>query len=176
MKNILDRGKIFTVLSFLPLAVFLRVASYYGHTERAWALAFYSGAAAVSCVMLFLRTRRMPSRDLLMAFVLLFFSGSLAFLMEFRPMLDLYGRFKGSVFLACYLLVRAIFYFFPRTLSGFAYDPYPRSPGLAAGLLTGAFVWSLFNSNVIVSTVAPVTLILLLLSPLERGPAGEGHG
>ena len=174
MKKIFTRRRILTAISLLPLAVFLKVARHYGGTEDAWRRAFLTGAAFSGVLIAVFAVKRVPFRDILLAFGLLFISGAIAFLADLRPVLAVYARFQGSVFLAWYLLVRAAFYLAPGPLSVFAFDPYKRAPGLAAVLTTVVFAWSLFHRNVLVSTVLPTALMMLLLSPVERGSTREG--
>jgi len=174
LKKIFTRRRVLTAAFLLPLAVFLKVARHYGGTEDAWRRAFLAGTAISGVLMAVLAAKRVPFRDILLAFGLLFISGSIAFLADLRPVLAVYARFQGSVFLAWYLLVRAAFYLAPGPLSVFAFDPYKRAPGLAAVLTTVVFAWSLFHRNVLVSTVLPTALMMLLLSPVERGASLEG--
>lgn len=174
LKKIFTRRRILTAVSLLPLAVFLKVARHYGGTEDAWRRAFLTGAALSGVLMAVFAARRVPFRDILLAFGLLFISGAIAFLADLRPVLAVYARFQGSVFLAWYLLVRAAFYFAPGPLSVLAFDPYKKAPGLAAVLTACVFTWSLFHRDVLVSTVLPMTVMMILLSPVERGSSLEG--
>ncbi|MDO8803720.1 MAG: hypothetical protein Q7R35_04765 [Elusimicrobiota bacterium] len=174
MNKIFTRRRILTAISLLPLAVFLKVARHYGLTEDAWMRAFLAGAALSAALMAVFAAIRVPLRDILLALGLLFISGAAAFLADLRPVLAVYERFQGSVFLVWYLLVRAVFYFAPELLSVFAFDPYERAPGLAAALTAGVFVWSLFHRDILVSTVLPMTLMMILLSLAGRAPSSEG--
>jgi len=172
MRALFTQKNFFTALAVIPLVVFLRVARHYGLTDDAWMRAFVTGAALSLLVLALSFFRRAPLRDILLASSLLLVSGGAAFLADFRPVIDFYKRFQGSVFIAWYLGLRLLLLFYPG-LAGYVRDPYAKVPKLAAGLTAAVLVWSLFHSDLVVSTVIPVTLLSVFLSLAARrsGPS-----
>lgn len=168
MKKLLAHRAVSIPLSFLPLVVFLRVSYHYGYSDPGWLRGFLTGSALVLAIILLCAAARLRLRDMLFAAALLLFSGAIAFLADIWPMLTAYRRFQGSVFMLWYLLVRALFAFAPRLISGFVYDPYSAIPVRAAVLAAAVFAWSLFFNGVVVSIVLPLTIMTALLHPSEK--------
>ena len=168
MKKLLSHRIVSAALTFLPLAVFLRVASHYNFTDDGWMRAFVTGAALSAALIALLAVKRVPFRDLLLAFGLLLISGGIAFLADIRPVIAGYKRFQGSVFMAWYLAVRVVFALSPAFLSGFVYDPFKRAPKLAAAFAAAGFFWSLFQKDLILSAFLPIILMTVVLTAYER--------
>ncbi len=155
-------------LTFLPLFVFLRVARRYNFTDDGWMRAFITGAVLSAAVIAIFAVKRVPFRDLLLAFGLLLISGGIAFLADIRPVVAGYKRFQGSVFMAWYLTVRVVFALAPAFLSGFVYDPYKRATKLAAAFAAAGFLWSLFHKNLLLSAFLPIILMMAVFTAYER--------
>ena len=172
----MTRKNFFSMLAFIPLVVFLRVARYGQFTDEAWMRAFVAGAALSALVLALYAFRRVPVRDILLASSLLLILGGAAFLAGIGPVLAVYKNFQGSVFIALYLGLRLFLLFFPGLLSGYVHDPYERAPKLAASLLAVVLAWSFFYKSILVSTVLPVTAVLLALSYVCRRAAPRREG
>ncbi len=168
MKKLLARRTVSISLSLLPLVVFMRVSYHYGFTDPGWMRGFLTGSGLALALILLYSAARLRLRDMLFAAALLLFSGSIAFLADIGPMLTAYRRFQGSVYMLWYLLVRAVFAFAPRLISGFVYDPYAAAPGRAAFFAVCVFAWSLLARGLVVSIVIPVILMTVLLYPSEN--------
>ena len=169
MNKLLSNRAVSTSLAFLPLVVFMRVSQHYGFTDPGWMRGFLSGSALTVVLLGLFAAARARVRDILFASGLLLFSGALAFLAEIGPMLVIYKRFQGSVYMLWYLLVRALFAFSPRLIGGFVYDPYAACPGRAAVFAAAVFGWSLCFSGLLLSIVLPVILMTGLLYRAESG-------
>ncbi|MBI4655484.1 MAG: hypothetical protein HY746_01930 [Elusimicrobia bacterium] len=138
------RRTLHIAVAIFPVMVFLRVARHYGLTDQAWMRAFVTGAALSLIIITAFVLKRARFRDLLFASGLLLVSGAIAFLADIKPMLAVYKRFQGSIFMFWYLLVRAVFAFAPGMISAFVQDPYEKAPKLAAVFTSAMFVWSFF--------------------------------
>lgn len=88
-------------------------------------------------------------------------------------MLDFYSRWQGSVFIAWYLALRAGLLLAPGLFAGLVRDPYAERAGLACVLSALSLAWSVFHSNVLLSTALPVALLLLVLSLAGRNEATQ---
>ena len=168
MKKLLSHRAISMALTFLPLFVFLRVASHYNFTDDGWMRAFITGAAISAAIIALFAVKRVPFRDLLLAFGLLLISGAIAFLADIRPVTAGYKRFQGSVFMAWYLTVRVVFALAPGFLSGFVYDPYKRATKLAAAFAAAGFLWSLSQKDLVLSAFLPIILMMTVFAAYER--------
>lgn len=171
----MNRRNIFMLLAFIPLWVFLGVAGRGNFTDAAWRLAFETGAALSIAVLALSFLRRVPVRDVLAASSLLLIVGGLAFLADIAPVLAVYKKFQGSVFIGWYLGLRLFLLLFPGRLSGYIHDPYKTSPRLAVGLLAVVLVWSFFRRDLLVSTVLPMAAALLTLSLAGRPSSAAGE-
>ncbi len=167
MEKVFNRRNLTTALALIPLNIFLRVARHYGHTDDAWMRAFVTGALLALLVAGLSLWRRLPVRDLLFAFILLFVTGAIAFLAGIPTVVYGYKSFQGTALLAWYLLTRAWLSLAPGPLARFVYDPYTEVPRAAALLSAAAFVWSMFSDNVMISTVLPMFLIIAVLYKFE---------
>ena len=154
----------FTGLSLAPLAVFLRMAAAGGYASDAdWRPAFFAGAALCVCFAAVAYIRRRPVPDVFAASALMLLSGAAAFLAGAWPLLEVYGRLKGSVFLFYYAALRAGVLLRPALFGGWMKDDYGRLPLAAAAASAAALAWSFIRPGMIGGVAVPFLLVTLAL-------------
>lgn len=159
--------KLFLMVQFIPLSIFLAIIRWSDEGSPNWELAFIVGGSIAVIESILLSTRKIAFNRFIMAANLFLFVGGVGFLFRIYPILSLYKHLMQSALFAALILVGLVTTFF--SIYGFIGVDHPdkrlirsRSIYLLIASLV-AFVLSLiFRGNMLLAGILPFIGLLIV--------------
>ena len=159
--------KLFLLVQFVPLSVFLAIIRWSDETGPNWKLAFIIGGCIAVIESILLSTRKIAFNRFIMAINLFLFVGGMGFLFRISPILNLYKHLMQSALFAALLLVGLGTTFF--SVYGFIGVKHPnkqivrsRSIYLLIASLFAFALSMLFRGNMLLSGILPFISLLII--------------